>query len=64
MFQDIAVSSSGLRMGFFLWLDGGHAFREVGEDGLDGGWDSFCRLIGERESKGSTGLWMDGEREF
>ena len=51
-------------MGFFLWLDGGHAFREVGEDGLDGGWDSFCRLNGEREGKGSTGLWMDGEREF
>ena len=51
-------------MGFFLWLDGGHAFREVGEDGLDGGWDSFCWLNGEREGKVSAGLWMVGEREF
>ena len=33
-------------------------------DGLDGGWDSFCCLNGEREGKVLAGLWMDREREF
>ena len=29
-FQDMAASSFRLRMGLFLWMDGGHASRDAG----------------------------------
>ena len=57
---------------FLVWIEEGTlpldgwwtCFQGGGGDRLDGGWDSFRWLDGERECKVLAGLWMDGEREF